>query len=207
MIVPDMHSVNRRIAMPWEKQFDTDDVLSRAMLAFWNRGYEATSMQDLVDATGVNRGSLYATYGDKHALFLSSLRRYADTVHFHRLSDLESKYEPREAIRHLFLAYTTAPSVEGWSRGCFLSNTALELAAHDRDAGKIVAEAQKRTEAALERIIKQGKASGEFASHVKPAEAAAALLASLIGLSVLTRSRPEPHLLRTIAEDAVKRLD
>ena len=62
--------------MPWEKQFDSDAVLDKAMQAFWARGYEATSMQDLVDCMGINRGSLYATFGDKHSLFIQALRRY-----------------------------------------------------------------------------------------------------------------------------------
>jgi TetR/AcrR family transcriptional repressor of nem operon len=193
--------------MPWEKQFNADDVLDRAMQVFWNRGYEATSMQDLVDCTGINRGSLYATYRDKHALFLAALRRYADTIHFKRLADLESRYGPRETIRQLFLAYTSEPSQKGGTRGCFLTNTALELAAHDGEAGKIVVQAQKRTEDFLARLVKKGKAGGEVAPHVKPTETAAALLASLIGLSVLTRSRPEPALLQRIVDDAVRHLD
>ncbi|MGD9921955.1 MAG: TetR/AcrR family transcriptional regulator, partial [Pseudorhodoplanes sp.] len=70
-----VHSRN----MPWEKQFDTDEVLEKAMRAFWDRGYEATSLQDLVDHTGINRGSLYATFGDKHALFIAALRRYDES--------------------------------------------------------------------------------------------------------------------------------
>jgi TetR/AcrR family transcriptional repressor of nem operon len=135
------------------------------------------------------------------------LRRYADNIHFKRLGELESKYGSRETIRQLFLAYTTEPSVKGGSRGCFLTNTALELAAHDRDAGEIVAQAQRRTEEFFARMIRKGKADGEVASHVKPAQAASALLASLIGLSVLTRSRPEPALLHRIVDDAVRHLD
>src|ERR1700738_3778032 len=61
------------------KQFDRDEVLDRAMAAFWTRGYEATSIDDLVEATGINRGSLYGTFGDKRRLFLSALHRYWDT--------------------------------------------------------------------------------------------------------------------------------
>jgi TetR/AcrR family transcriptional repressor of nem operon len=193
--------------MPWEKQFDFDETLDRAMQLFWNRGYEATSMQDLVECTGINRASLYSTYRDKHALFLAALQRYADKIHFRRLTDLESRHGPRETIRQLFLAYTREPSAKGGARGCFLTNTALELAAHDREAGEIVAQAQKKTEAFFARMIRKGKAGGEVAAHVKEPEAAAALLASLIGLSVLTRSRPERALLNSIVEDAVRHLD
>lgn len=192
--------------MPWKKQFDTDEVLDRAMQVFWNRGYEATSMQDLVDATGINRGSLYATYGDKHTLFLAALRRYADRIHHKKLADLASQHGPRETIRQVLLAYALGTLDKGGNRGCFLTNTALELAMHDREAGEIVAQAQKKTEAFFARMIREGKAHGEIASHVKPAIAAASLLASLIGLSVLTRSRPEQPLLQSIVDDAVRQL-
>jgi len=192
--------------VPWEKQFDVDEVLDKAMRIFWNRGYEATSMQDLVDSTGINRGSLYSTYRDKHALFLAALRRYAETIHHRRLVDLESTYGPREAIRQSFLAFAQQMS-EGGNGGCFLSNTALELAAHDPEAGRVVAQAQTQTEEWFARMIRKGKAVGEISRNVNPEETASALLASLIGLSVLTRSRPEATLLKNIVDDTIRRLE
>lgn len=192
--------------MPWEKQFDVDAVIDRAMQQFWNRGYEATSMQDLVACTGINRASLYATYGDKHALFLAALRRYEEKTCADLLAELESRYAPREAIRQLFRAFTQIPE-QGAGRGCFLTNTALELAAHDADVGRVVAHGQQSIEAFLARMIRKGKADGEIGDHVRPAEAARSLLASLIGVVVLSRSRPEPALLRTIVDDALRRLD
>lgn len=193
--------------MPWEKQFNVNEVLDKAMQAFWSRGYQGTSMQDLLDRMGINRGSLYSTYRDKHALFLAALRMYDDTIRHKRLADLESRYAPREAIRQLFLAFTSQASERGGNRGCFLTNTALELAAHDPEARKIVAHAQKEIEAFFARMIRKGQAEGEVAPHVKPAEAASGLLASLIGLAVLTRSRPERALLQNIIDEAVRRLD
>jgi len=193
--------------MPWEKQFDVDEVLDKAMRAFWTRGYEATSMQNLVDLMGINRGSLYSTYRDKHELFLAALRMYAEKIHLKRLTDLASRYGPRETIRQAFLAFASQASEKGGNRGCFLTNTALELAAHDPEAGKIVAQAQKQTEAFFARLIDKGKAEGEIAPRVNTAKTASALLASLIGISVLARSRPERSLLMDIVDDAVRRLE
>ena len=80
--------------MPWKKQFDADSVLDKAMQAFWARGYDATSMQDLVDCTGINRGSLYATYGDKHTLFVAALRMYDEKIRRQLLSDFEGASKP-----------------------------------------------------------------------------------------------------------------
>jgi TetR/AcrR family transcriptional repressor of nem operon len=193
--------------MPWEKQFDVDAVLEKAMQAFWGRGYTATSMQDLVDCTGINRGSLYATYGDKHDLFVAALRMYDDRMRQKLLAEYETRYSPREAIRQIFLAFMANVSDCSSNRGCFLTNSALELAAHDPEVGRIVVHAQEQIEAFFARMIKKGKAGGEVPEHVRTIEAARGLLASLIGLVVLTRSRPEKALLQSITEDALRRLD
>jgi TetR/AcrR family transcriptional repressor of nem operon len=88
-----------------------------------------------------------------------------------------------------------------------MTNTALELAAHDAEAGKIVAHAQKEIEAFFARMIKKGKAEGKVGAEVKPGPTASGLLASLIGVIVLSRSRPEKALLQVIVEDAMRRLD
>ncbi|MEQ1671266.1 MAG: TetR/AcrR family transcriptional regulator [Hyphomicrobium sp.] len=192
--------------MPWEKQFDKQVVLDKALQAFWARGFEATSMQDLVDCTGVNRGSLYATYGDKRALFLASLALY-DGNRRAMLARFEVFHPPRDAIRQVFLAFTKDVSEAGAGRGCFLTNTALELAGHDDEIRAVVASAQADVENFFARMITKGKGSGVIAEHVKEAEAARGLLASLLGFVVLTRSRPELVLLNAIIDDALRRLD
>ena len=191
--------------MPWEKQFDKQAALNRALEAFWSRGYEATSMQDLVDCMGVNRGSLYATFGDKRALFLSTLRAY-DEGRQQMLARFEARFPPREAIRQVFLAFTSKLNEAG-NRGCFLTNTALELAAHDEEIRKLVAAAQADVEGFFARMIKKGKSDGTFAAELKPGETARGLLASLLGLLVLIRSRPEPLLLKAIVDEAMHRLE
>lgn len=193
--------------MPWEKQFDIEEALDKAMLVFWSQGYEATSMQDLLNSMGINRGSLYSTYRDKHSLFLAALRMYDDKVRSMRLSNLESKYGPKEAIRQLLLTFFTQVTGLSDKRGCFLTNTALELATRDPEAGKIVSQSQKEIEAFFKRMIIKGKAEGEIAPDVQPEDTASGLLASLMGLAVLSRSRPEQALYQAIVNDAVRRLD
>ncbi|MGD9830594.1 MAG: TetR/AcrR family transcriptional regulator [Hyphomicrobiaceae bacterium] len=192
--------------MPWEKQFNKDEALDKAMQAFWMHGYEGTSMQDLVDCTGVNRGSLYATYGDKHALFLAALRSY-DQRRRTMLGELEGRYSPREAIRRLFAGIVDEASPSGSNRGCFMTNTALELAAHDPEVKTLVAAAQEDVEAFFLRMIRRGKAEGAIGAHVKPQETSRALLASLLGVLVLVRSRPDRGVLQSITADAMRRLE
>ncbi len=192
--------------MPWGKNFDVEATLDKVMHAFWTRGYEATSMQDLVDCTGINRGSLYATYGDKHTLFIAALERYDNEMRRKLLSSLEEHYGPREAISQLFKAFLESISDKGNNRGCFLTNSALELAPHDRSVGKIVAHSQAQIEDFFARMINKGKKLDEIPAHVRSTETARGLLASLIGLIVLTRSRPDRSLLHSILDDALRRI-
>lgn len=192
--------------MPQEKQFNKQEALGRALDAFWSRGFEATSMQNLVDCMGINRGSLYATFGDKRALFVAALASY-DEGRRQMLAEFEKRYEPRDAIRNVFLAFTRDLVEDGGNKGCFITNTALELAPHDDEVRKLVSAAQEDVEQFFVRMIRKGKASGAIGDHVRPSDAARGLLASLLGLLVLTRSRPEKALLRNIVDEAMRRLD
>lgn len=191
--------------MPWDKQFDKKQALDKAMEAFWAKGFEATSMQDLVDCTGVNRGSLYATYGDKRALFLSALRAY-QSERDQMLAAVAEAYEPREAIRQVFLSFMHDRQDASAARGCFMTNTALELAAHDPEICSIVADAQDNVASFFHRMVKKGKASGVFRGDLKATEAARGLLASLLGFLVLVRSRNDRAFLQSVADDALRRL-
>lgn len=193
--------------MPWEKQFDRRVALDRAMQAFWERGYEATSVQDLLDCMEINRGSLYATFGDKHALFVEALKMYDVEVRGRLLSQIRSRFPPRQAIRKLLESFASDVDEGSPGRGCFLTNTALELAAHDPVAREIVGRSQEDLERFFREVLAEGQRDGTVNSHLIPQEAARGLLASFIGLVVLSRSRPEVGLLRSIVEDALGRLE
>ncbi len=193
--------------MPLQKQFDVDAALDKAMMAFWEHGYEATSMQDLVRRMGVNRASMYATFDDKHTLFLAALRRYDDKMRRRLLKDVEAQFGPREAIRQVFESFAAQVSSGRPFRGCFMTNSALEMAPHDREARDIVVEAQVDMERFFVRMIAAGKSRGEIASSVDSEVAGCGLLALLQGLIVLTRSRPEKVLLGRIIDDVMRRLD
>jgi len=188
--------------MPWEKQFDIDERLERAMRAFWARGYEATSMQDLVAAMGVNRGSLYATYGDKRSLFLKSLRHYDTEYRIRYLAALERDYDPRQAILAVFEATVDFSLRAAGRDGCFLVNTSIELSAHDPEIAEVVAYGLSETEKFFRRMIRAGHASGDIPAHIDATATARGLLALLMGLRVLARSRPEKALLKSAANHA-----
>jgi TetR/AcrR family transcriptional regulator, transcriptional repressor for nem operon len=101
------------------------DVLDRAMALFWRRGYEAASIRDLVSTTGINRGSLYATFGDKKTLFLAVLEHYADRIGKPLMAELANP-DPRRAVEHMFAAIIQRTTDPRFPRGCLNTNTSLE---------------------------------------------------------------------------------
>ena len=189
--------------MPWDKQFNVDEALTKAMQAFWARGYEATSIQDLVGCMGINRGSLYATFGDKRGLFIQALRHY-DAVHREAwiAALLDRAGTPKQAILDAFEGVIATVLEDGRRDGCLLVNTALELSPHDEEIAAIVGQALREMEDFFRRMIEAGQAAGDIPRHVEPVETAQSLLSLFIGLRVLSRSRPEAALLRAIARQA-----
>ena len=188
--------------MPWEKRFDTAAVLDRAMRAFWARGYEATSMQDLVDCMGINRGSLYATFGDKRSLFIQALRHYDFKHREAWVAALAAAKSPRDSILAAFDGAISAVLDQDSRDGCLLVNTALELSPHDQEISGIVAEGLAGMEAFFRDRIEAGQRSGEIPAQIDALETGRALLGLFVGLRVLSRSRPESALLRSLRHQA-----
>ncbi len=194
--------------MPRRKQFDTDDVLMKAMDLFWRQGYQATSMEDLAKVMGLSRASIYNEFPNKHALFVRALRHYDKVWRENWLADLTKSSSPREAILDVFEAAIDACLADGSRDGCLLINTALELSPYDPEVADIVTRAFTEMEAFFRTSVERGKALGEIRDTVAEERTASALLGLFIGLRVLVRSRPEEPLLRSImqqAEDLVPR--
>lgn len=192
--------------MPWEKRFDIEQTLDRAMEAFWARGFEATSMQDLVEATGVNRASLYATYGDKRDLFLAALRKYDTHVRKRMLEELGARETPVRAVGAVFDKFISQVHQPNGNWGCFLINTALERAPHDPEIARLVNEAQDDIEAFFAAMIRKGQRDGTMAASTHPADGARQALASLLGMVVMLRSRPDQRYLETVRDGALRSL-
>lgn len=188
--------------MPWEKNFDANETLTKAMHAFWSRGYEATSISDLVECMGINRGSLYATFGDKRSLFIRSLRQYS-AVHLHDwIATLSQAHGPRRAIISAFDRAVASVVEGGFRDGCFLINTALELSPHDEQVSEIVRNCLIEMETFFRDRIEQGQSEGDIPDHVAPVDTARSLLSLFVAIRVFSRSRPEEALLRSVTNQA-----
>lgn len=168
-----------------QRAYDPNDFLARATRAFWARGYAGTSVADLVAATGVNRGSIYAAYKGKRALFLASLRHY-DAQHRAGFLDGLAGHSPRVAILAAFDAAAAAPAAH--PPGCLLVNTATELGPHDPEIAAFVTESLEQVEAFFANRLRAGQADGTIPATVPVAATATALIGLFLGLRVLTRA-------------------
>ncbi len=188
------------------KEFDPDDVLDRAVELFWRKGYEATSIQDLVEALGINRSSLYGTFGDKHALYLAAIDRYRADVVAARIAELEQAKSPRAAIRQLFLSIPSRAARRRERRGCLLCNAAVERAPVDAAVQAEVMGGLGQLGTALRRALLRARAAGEIAPATDPAALADYLLSSYVGLIVIAKAGRKPAQLRRTAELMLKAL-
>ena len=174
--------------MPWHKNYDPTRVLESAMKAFWAHGYEATSMNDLVKATGINRGSIYSAFTNKHALFLSTLRHYDTIYRVQHLQRTAEECTPLEAIITVFESAARKPADKTTPWGCLLVNTALELSPHDREIAEFIENSFLGVEAFFFARIKAAKCDGTVKSSLDSRATAQTLLCLFMGLRVLTRA-------------------
>ena len=116
------------------REFDVDIALDRAMDVFWSKGYEATSLDDLCEATGLSRSSFYATFGSKRQLLLQSVDRYVDRRNPQIAAVLAQPLPIRDAFAALNLQFINQIESGPGRRGCFLGNCAAELPRNDRAA-------------------------------------------------------------------------
>jgi TetR/AcrR family transcriptional repressor of nem operon len=197
----------RKAEMARPREFDEATALEAAIECFWQRGYEATSVRDLADKMGISAPSLYNAYGDKHALFVQALERYLDRTTRARIKRLEDSLPPKQAVRQ-FIEEIIARSVNDRERrGCFLINSALEVAPHDKELGTLIAGRLAEIEAFFHRSIKAAQAEGEVPRNRGAKDLARLLLGVLLGIRVLARSKPERALLEGVARPALALLD
>jgi TetR/AcrR family transcriptional repressor of nem operon len=199
--------VNGGGALPWEKNYDEAEVLERAMHAFWARGFEATSMSDLVDATGINRGSIYAAFDGKRALFMRALRHYDKTHRADFLARIARDHAPKDAIIATFEAAAKNTGRQGAPGGCLIVNTALELSPHDPEIRDLVDASLHEVEEFFFDMIEAAQREGTVESEVAARETAQALLGLFLGLRVLTRSKPHRSAIDAITSRARAMLD
>ena len=180
------------------KAFLPDQALEKVMDLFWKQGYEGSSIEDIVQCTGLGRGSLYDTFGEKHALYLAAFDRYCLTSGA-KLTTLRLQ---SGSVRDIFQAFFQALIEEALAdpehRGCFLVNAALEMAPRDPEVARRVQAGLDDTRGAFYQVLIKAQASGELAWTRDPHQLAHYLLNAYLGLRVLSRANPDRRVLEDI---------
>ncbi|MBT2488751.1 TetR/AcrR family transcriptional regulator [Streptomyces sp. ISL-96] len=189
------------------RKFDEERAVDAAMEAFWTAGYEATSTQDLCDATGLGRSSIYNTFKSKRDLFDRALARYMDYKNAELAALMESDLPVRQKIRTQFQRVIDEEferDPEG--RGCLVVNTAVEVAAREPEVADDLARDYRLRLAVIRAAIESGQRDGDIARDKDPAALAHFVIATIAGLKVSARVTPQRSVLESVADAALAAL-
>lgn len=188
------------------KEFDTNEVLDKAIGLFWDKGYNGCSMQDIVEGLGLSRSSIYETFGDKRQLFLEALKKYQHAGVEALEKMVHTAPDVRQALTEIFESVfpesqnRPTQKTDPMPKGCFMVNSAIELAAHDPEIAAIVKANQHQVEDILAKAIKKGQRSGQIATRLDARSIARFFYTSFSGIRVMARSGAD----RKTMEDFVK---
>jgi TetR/AcrR family transcriptional repressor of nem operon len=172
------------------REFDEEKALDAAMHLFWEKGYSATSLSDLTAKMGIQRPSLYAAFGDKEGLFEAALRRYTK-LHASKVRIKLQNRPAKEGIQTFFEELVEEEYKKETDKGCFCINTMVELASHNEKFEILTREHQMYLSVLFQELIDEGIRNGEFTNNLNSKALAQMLVTSLVGLTVMIKSRPE----------------
>lgn len=189
------------------KDFNEQEVLQKAMCLFWEKGYNGTSMQDLVDGLGISRSSLYDTFGDKHQLYLKALESYQQNYSAHLCGFVQSNLPAQAAIKQLLEMMVNELLADEQRKGCFVVNAGVELAGQDQQVTRLVTATEKHLEAAFNEIIVKGQQNGEIAKSLNAPSLARFFNNTIKGLQVSVKACNDRQLFDDIIATALMVLD
>lgn len=187
-------------------EFCREQALQAAIDVFWNKGYEAASLEDLVTAMAIGRQSLYNTYGDKRGLFLQAVSAQID----HYATMLREHFSDNQPVKSLFVSWFNGISHRGEKhkrRGCLLINTSMELAGRDQEIADLMVRNQRNQEEIFYQAIIKGIEKGELPSVLDARSIARYLVGCAAGLIVMAKADPNSPNLEAMSTIALKALD
>jgi TetR/AcrR family transcriptional repressor of nem operon len=186
------------------REFDAEVALESAMELLWTKGYEATSLDDLCEVTGLSRSSFYATFGSKRKLLLRSVDRYVERRVPKLIEMLARPLPVHDAFAALLGDFIDQIVAGAGRRGCFLGNCAVELPRSDRGALTQVRQGLGRTEAVFREALARAKARGELQPKADVDALARFLTAGIQGLRLVGKVNPDRSALEDIAATMLK---
>lgn len=193
--------------MTRQKTFRCDDVVDRAIDVFMAKGYEGSTVSDLVGATGLHPGSLYNAFGSKQGLYRAALKRFDDISPFNQLLSMADTAPPRESIKRI-LECVADPNIAGNGvAGCLITYAAAEVGSSEPEITDSLHQSFQRMEDRLCRYIERGQECGDFASTRDSRELAQFLLSIIQGIQVMSKVNSERSHRRAAAQVAFAALD
>jgi TetR/AcrR family transcriptional repressor of nem operon len=193
--------------MPRPKEFNPDDAIEKAMQVFWHKGYEATSMEDLLSAMDLNRGSLYNTFGDKRQLFLKVIDRYCTTFASSKCSLLDQPGPALPTLRRFISGMIEGGLADPQRRGCLIANTVMELSPHENEIAGTLRQALKMVEDTFFKVLARAKQQGELKHDKDPRALARYLTTMMQGTIVMIKAGAPAEVVKQTAETALSILD
>ncbi|WP_343954555.1 TetR/AcrR family transcriptional regulator [Nonomuraea longicatena] len=184
------------------RQFDEAQAVEAAMRAFWSTGYEATSTQDLCEATGLGRSSIYNTFTSKHDLFRKALVHYMDERTASIIEVLDGQAPVREKVRDLL--WRSVGLAPDDPHGCLVVNTMVELAPRDPEIAELLGRDLDRRRTALRDAFETARLAGEIAADQDPNALAAFVIGVISGMRVAERGGADRVTLESIATTALR---
>lgn len=185
-------------------EFNKSEVLDKALEVFWEKGYEATSLSDLIDAMALSKSSFYNTFESKHQIFTEALRRYNECMTSPLRQALDDSPSGLEFIRAVFKEIIDPAESSMGLKGCLLMNTASEFAQNDPEIGKIVDLGLSQIERIFFSAIKKAQKLDEIGSDKQPEELAIFLVNNMSGLKTMVKAGIKPGKLRHIVSTIVR---
>jgi TetR/AcrR family transcriptional repressor of nem operon len=176
------------MGMARNKEFETSEVLDKALNLFWCKGYNGTSMQEVVDCLGISRSSLYDTFGDKRQLYLAALERYRSQMAGALLQAVQQATAVVPTVSKVFEMAVHESLADQLGKGCFMVNSTVELAPHDPEVARIVKANLEDIEEAFYQLIRKGQQQGEVTSKHDARALARFLFNAMSGLRVAAKA-------------------
>ena len=193
--------------MARSKDFDESEVLAKAVKLFWLKGYNGTSMQEMVDALGISRSSLYDTYVDKHTLYLKSLEYYQENSYTQINNILSRSLPARDTLRQLLELIVNSLLSDKQHKGCFMLNAEVEVAAQDSEVMDMVCKNDRQIENTIHDIIRKGQENGEINNKLNATVLTRFFLNAIKGIRVSAKSTSDKTLYNDIIQTSLSVLD
>jgi TetR/AcrR family transcriptional regulator, transcriptional repressor for nem operon len=193
--------------MPRIKAFDETEIIEKATKLFQLKGYEGTSMQDLIDTLGISRSSLYDTFGDKHQLYLKTLNAYCQQNAYALVAKAENIENPLAFIQDIFTSIIEQSKKDVEKKGCYVVNAIVEFSERNTEVTEIVDASNKAFEKMLEKLIAKAQLKKQIAANKNPKQISKFLFTTIYGLRVSSKSNASIKELKDVAAMALSILN